>query len=111
MTKLSPQELKSLQSKTINADTPILKDFNFLLGYIQNHQIEATKKGNHFARKHLSDINEQLSNPIDIISKAPAQKTYPNIAGLYLLLASTGIVWFREEKRKKLFTINLERRN
>ena len=106
MTKLKPQELKALQSKTINADTLIIKDFNFLLEYIQNHQVEATKSGHHFARKHLSDINEQLSHPIDIISKAPNQKSYPNIAGLYLLLASTGIVWFSEEKRKKFFTIN-----
>ncbi len=106
MTKLTPQELKSLQSKTIDEDTPIIKDFNFLIEYIQNHQVEATKKGNHFARKHLSDINKQLSNPIDIISKAPTQKSYPNIAGLYLLLASIGIVWFREEKRKKFFAIN-----
>jgi len=104
--KLTPQDIKELNAKTIDENTTILKDFNFLIEYIQNNTLEATKKEKHFARKHLAPINEILTNPIDVLSKAPVQKSYANITGLYLLLSTLGIIRFVQNRQKYHFTIN-----
>jgi len=70
----------------------ILHDFQVLLDYCREHDIKLSKT--HLllsGGKLLAEINALLAEPIEVHLKRPVLKSYPNIAGLYLLLRASGL--------------------
>jgi hypothetical protein len=90
---LSAADQAVLEEKTITETAPgtILQDFQTALEIIDDRGIPVSGKRQQFSFKVLEDLNQRLSNPIQIDLKRPQQKSYPNIHGLYLLLRATGI--------------------
>ena len=93
---------------TIDGNETVVENINRLIAHIQNHKTLATKAKRHFATKQIKELNEILVNPIEITSSRPAQKTYPNINGLYLLLRTMGILRFKVSKKEIVMEINEE---
>jgi len=86
----------------------IVENINRLIAHIQHHKIVATKANRHFGMKHIISFNELLTNPIEILSLRPSQKTYPNVNGLYLLLRSMGFLRFKFSKKETEIEIEEE---
>jgi hypothetical protein len=84
----------------------IVENTNRVLFYIQNNKILATKGRQYFAIKHIKDLNSILVDPIDVFSTRPAQKTYPNINGIYLILSTMGMLSFKVSKKETLMIVN-----
>ncbi|CAA6800397.1 MAG: Unknown protein [uncultured Sulfurovum sp.] len=86
----------------------IVENINRVMAYIQEHKVLATKGKHYFAIKHIKDLNAILLDPIDVFSTRPAQKTYPNINGIYLLLRTMGMLTFQVSKKETVMGINSE---
>lgn len=84
----------------------IVEDINRVLYYIQNNKILATKGKQYFAIKHIKELNAILVDPIDVFSTRPAQKTYPNINGIYLILRTMGMLTFKVSKKETVMSVN-----
>ncbi len=105
---LSEQDITLLKTLTINENHSgtILKDFQTLLDFIGPAGRAVSGKRQQFSIKDLAELNQQLSTPIDIDLKRPAQKSYPPIHGLYLLLRATGIVKTEAQGKKQYLVLN-----
>ncbi|WP_299403892.1 hypothetical protein [Acaryochloris sp. IP29b_bin.148] len=105
---LSEQEMTLLKTLTISETQPgsLLQDFQTLLDFIGPDGQAVSGKRQHIAMKDLAELNQQLSNPINIDLKRPAQKSYPPIHGLYLLLRATGIVKVVAKGKKQFLALN-----
>lgn len=90
---LSAADQAILEKQTITETAPgtILQDFQTALEIIDDKGLPVSGKRQQISLKVLNDLNQRLSNPIQIDLKRPQQKSYPNIHGLYLLLRATGI--------------------
>jgi len=84
----------------------IVENINRVLAHIQENKILATKGKQYFAIKHIKDLNSILVDPIDVFSTRPAQKTYPNINGIYLILRTMGMLTFQVSKKETVMGIN-----
>ena len=83
-----PEEASALlQQQKITATEPgtILQDFQTLLDFVGEEGIPVSGKQNLLPMKSLAELNQRLSEPIQIALKRPQQKSYPPINGLYLL--------------------------
>jgi hypothetical protein len=91
---LPEEAIAFLESQTISETEPgtLLRDFQTVLDFIGEKGVPVTNKRYQFPLNLLAELNQRLSNPIQIALKRPQQKSYPNIHGLYLLLRATGIV-------------------
>jgi len=94
------------QEITLSGNETIVENINRVIAYIQEHKVLATKEKHYFAIKHIKDLNAILLDPIDVFSTRPAQKTYPNINGIYLLLRTMGMLTFQVSKREIVMGIN-----
>lgn len=105
---LSEQDIKRLKTLTISETQPgsILKDFQTLLAFIGSDGRAVSGKRQQISMKDLAELNQQLSTPIDIDLKRPAQKSYPPIHGLYLLLRATGIAKTVTKRKKQFLVLN-----
>ncbi|MCK4487201.1 MAG: plasmid pRiA4b ORF-3 family protein [Desulfobacterales bacterium] len=92
---LSPSVEKEqiLRNQVVDENGPgtILRDFEIVLGFIGTKGIKVSARHGFFPLKSLSELNAQLTHPIEINLKRPQQKSYPYINGLYLLLRATGL--------------------
>ena len=90
---VSGAAIELLRQQTITETAPgtILQDFQTLLDFVGESGIPASGTYHLIAQNLLPELNQRLSNPIQIDLKRPAQKSYPPINGLYLLLRSTGL--------------------
>ncbi len=97
-----------INDQQINIDEyeTIVENINRVIEHIQNNKILATKANRYFAIKHIKEINDILVNPIEIISARPAQKTYPNVNGIYLILRTMGILRFKVSKKEIVMGID-----
>lgn len=105
---LSEQEIALLKSLTISETQPgtLLKDFQTLLEFIGLDGRVVSNTRQQISMKDLAELNQQLSHPIEIDLKRPAQKSYPPIHGLYLLLRATGIVKSKAKGKKRYLVLN-----
>ncbi|MGR3274413.1 IS1096 element passenger TnpR family protein [Acaryochloris marina NIES-2412] len=105
---LSEQDSTLLETLTISETQPgpLLKDFQTLLEFIGPEGRTVSGKRQQISMKDLAELNQQLSTPIDIDLKRPAQKSYPPIHGLYLLLRATGIVKTVAKGKKQFLVLN-----
>ncbi|NJL21611.1 MAG: plasmid pRiA4b ORF-3 family protein [Leptolyngbyaceae cyanobacterium SM1_3_5] len=107
---LSEEAIELLHQQTITETTPgtILQDFQMLLDFVGEAGIPASGTYYLIAQNLLSDLNQRLSNPIQIDLKRPAQKSYPPINGLYLLLRVTGLGKVFSKGKKNTLVLNSE---
>lgn len=91
--ELAPAHKRLLRDQTIDEDGPgtILRDFEALLDYIDEHTPDVTPKQRVLSLSTLPEINERLAHPLDLGLKRPMQKSYPPIHGLYLLVRASGL--------------------
>ncbi|MDZ7962376.1 MAG: plasmid pRiA4b ORF-3 family protein [Aulosira sp. DedQUE10] len=89
-----------------NQPGTILHDFQTLIDFIQPKGVEVSSVNHLLPLKVLSELNLQLSHPIDTKLKRPVQKSYPYINGLYLLLRSSGIVQIKSQGKKQLLLLD-----
>lgn len=99
-----------LQNQVISETHPgtILKDFDALLNYVRNNQIELSAKTNNISLHSLESINTKLSHPLRIKLQRPFQKSYPNIDGLFLLLRTSGIGRISSGMKKQILILDEE---
>ncbi len=107
---LSEDAIALLKSQTITDTEPgtILQDFQMVLDFIGTKGVAASGKRHHLSLKLLAELNQQLSNPIEIALKRPQQKSYPPIHGLYLLLRATGMAKVIAKGKQQQLVINPE---
>ena len=80
-------------NQAINEKSPgsILADFETLLRFIGPEGSPVSGRRHYFPLRFLPDINEQMTQPLDIDLKRPLQKSYLHINGLYYLFRMTSI--------------------
>jgi len=103
----SSRTILMLETQTITATEPgtILQDFATLLNFIGDG-IEVSGKRHWIPMKLLAQLNQQLSEPLQINLQRPQQKSYPSIHGLYLLLRATGIGRIIKQGKKSRLTLD-----
>jgi Plasmid pRiA4b ORF-3-like protein len=107
---LSKEAIALLKQQTITETTPgtIVRDFQTLLDFVGDGI--AVSGTNHFisTMRVLADLNQRLSDPIELDLQRPQQKSYPPINGLYLLLRTTALGQVVGRGKQQLLTINAE---
>jgi hypothetical protein len=106
--ELSAAAIEVLAQQTISATAPgsILQDFQTLLDFIGDKGTAVSNANQLLPIKSLAEINERLSEPIQIDLKRPVQKSYPPIDGLYLLLRASGLGRISSKGKKYFLTID-----
>ena len=106
--ELSETAIEILANQAISATSPgtILHDFQVLLDFIGEKGTVVSNANQLLPIKSLAEINENLSEPIQIDLKRPVQKSYPPIDGLYLLLRASGLGRIGSKGKKYFLTID-----
>lgn len=106
--ELSATAIQVLAQQTISATSPgtILDDFQVLLDFIGEKGTAVSNANQLLPIKSLAEINELLSEPIQLSLKRPVQKSYPPIDGLYLLLRASGLGRIGTKGKKYFLTID-----
>ncbi|MDM8565601.1 plasmid pRiA4b ORF-3 family protein [Candidatus Halobeggiatoa sp. HSG11] len=105
LTKEAAQIFKK-QEISDNAPGSILKDFSTMLDFIGEKGIETAGKYDLFSMKILTEINSQLTHPVNLNLKRPQQKSFPHVNGIYLILRSTGIMFPKKIGKKRVLILN-----
>lgn len=105
---LTETEKELLRQHTIDENHPgtILQDFQTLLNVLQPDGLEVSGVNNLLPLKILSELNSQLTHPIEIKLKRPVQKSYPYINGLYLLLRTSGITKIISKGKQQILLVD-----
>jgi hypothetical protein len=94
---------------TRNEPGTILTEIATFLHFVNTNKVSVSPKKNFISVKStLTAINDLLSNPDDVNLIRPAQKSYPTITGLYVLLLSIGLMVIEEVDQKFQMTVNKE---
>ncbi len=90
---LSPFQQDVFKAQEISQKAPgtVVEDFIKLLDFIGDTGVPVSTAKKHFPMAQLPEINSQLTHPVKINLKRPAQKSYPHINALYLLVRASGI--------------------
>ncbi len=106
--ELTSNQIQYLKNQSFNENEPgtLLKDFSSLLDFIGTSGIPVSKKNHLFAIKLLPQLNQLMSNPLDIKLKRPQQKSFPHINGLYLLLRASGLTYIESKKKEVKLMLN-----
>jgi hypothetical protein len=105
---LSAAARKLLHAQTLTATSPgtILTDFQTLLDFIGDKGTAVSPTNHLLPLKSLAEINQQLSESIQLDLKRPVQKSYPPIDGLYLLLRASGLGRISAKGKKYFLTLD-----
>ena len=107
-TELTSTQIQCLKNQRFGDNEPgtLLKDFTSLLDFIGTTGIPVSKKNHLFAIKLLPQLNQLMSNPLDVKLNRPQQKSFPHINGLYLLLRASGFTHMVSEKKETKLMLN-----
>ncbi len=91
--EISSEEQQILREQVIKEDRPgtILQDFDALLAFVGVDGLKTTGKFYLLPNNKLDDLNSQMRRPVAHRLKRPAQRSFPHLHGLYLLLRASGI--------------------
>ncbi len=105
---LTPEQQNELRQLTVTSDGPgtILKDVQIVIDWVGTEGIETRGKYGLFPIKHIADLNERLSNSLNLNLKRPQQKSFPHINGLYLLLRTVGLLYLTQKKNKQYLILD-----
>jgi hypothetical protein len=97
-----------LRAQTITETNPgtILKDFNAVLDLIGPDGLETNGKYHFLPMRRLPELNARLSKPMAMTLQRPAQKSYPSIHGLYLLLRASGLAFVQRRGNKSYLQLD-----
>ncbi len=104
---VSEQDERVIQKLVVNLEHPgtLLADFQTLLEYVMVNEPELTAS-HLLPMKMLQPLNDALKRPLLHGLKRPSHKSFPNVAGLYLLLRASGLAVITASGRKHRLTIN-----
>jgi len=107
--QFSAEHERVLQGLVIGDAGPgtLIHDFEALLSYIRTRDLQVTGK-HQLPLRALPEINARLSHPIQLGLQRPAQKSYPQINGLYLLLRASGLTYIDATPKKPLLVVDDE---
>ncbi|MCI5130728.1 MAG: hypothetical protein D3904_04235 [Candidatus Electrothrix sp. EH2] len=90
---LSSAQQDTFKKQTISQKGPgtLLQDFEKILSFLGETGTPVSGVKKHFPMARLAEINSQLTRPVTLKLKRPAQKSYPHINALYLLIRASGI--------------------
>ena len=90
MPKPDPPPCSHLASQRIDENGPgnILKDFDVLLGFVEDG-VRSTGKYHLLPMARLFELDQLMTQPLRPRLKRPQQKSFPHLNGLYLLLRAT----------------------
>ncbi|MFP4204104.1 MAG: hypothetical protein ACLFS4_07200, partial [Opitutales bacterium] len=94
----NPDQCRKLLKETrITTEAPgtILRDVEVLLDAIGTKGIATKSKNGNLPTDYLAQLNERMSDPIEIELKRPLLRNYPNLAGVFLLLRTMDLVVIR----------------
>nr|MBS0021318.1 hypothetical protein [Gammaproteobacteria bacterium] len=102
-----PEQIKGFEAQDFERRAPgaLLRDFETLLSLIGDQGMAVTP-AHLFTMNCLETINRSLTHPLELRLKRAAQKSYPYINGLYLLLRATGISWIDTQPKKPLLKLD-----
>lgn len=105
--ELMPEEIKRFKAQDFERRAPgtLRRDFETLLSLIGDQGMPVTP-AHLFTMNCLETINHSLTHPLELRLKRAAQKSYPYINGLYLLLRATGISWIDTQPKKPLLKLD-----
>jgi hypothetical protein len=105
--KLTHEHEQLLRDTTINEDGPgaILRDFESLLSYIGEKKLQLTKTYK-LRLPDVRELNSRFTTPLQLGLRRPAQKSYPHIHGLYLLVRSSGLTYVEHLGKKNILHLN-----
>lgn len=104
----TPEQIQILKTQQFTDTQPgtLVKDFNTLLDFIGENGVVVSEKTQFLAMGVLAELNQRLSNPLDVKLKRPVQKSYPHINALYLLLRSSGLAHLDGDGKKAKLMLN-----
>ncbi len=105
---LSPfqQDIFKAQEIVQNAPGTVVEDFIKLLDFIGDTGVPVSQAKKHFPMAQLPEINSQLTHPLKINLKRPAQKSYPHINALYLLVRASGLGTIASKGKKNRLVVD-----
>jgi hypothetical protein len=107
---LSEKSIAVLRQQSITVTEPgtILRNFQMLLEAIGETGVAVSGTNHLLSQKLLAELNQRLSDPIQLDLKRPVQKSYPPLNGLYLLLRATGLGQIVGDGKKHKLILNPE---
>ncbi|MEO0406847.1 MAG: plasmid pRiA4b ORF-3 family protein [Cyanobacteria bacterium P01_A01_bin.135] len=100
VTRLQEQQITEVEPGTL------LKDIQILIDVLKEGDLPVSQKLNQWPGKTLVDLNQRLTNPIQVDLKRPQQKSFPNLHGLHMLLRASGIAEITHKGKKAYLTLN-----
>ena len=90
---LSPAQRTLLQKQTVGRDGPgtILRDFETLLRFVSERDVPVSGIHQVLPLAVLPELNGRMARPFVINLQRPQMRSFPNLAGLYLLLRASGL--------------------
>jgi hypothetical protein len=90
MTSTTTKILQTHLSEQVQPGT-ILRDFQTLLDFIGTGELPVAGKHQLFPMSEVPRVNARLANPLHLRLERPQLRSYPNVAGLYLILRASGL--------------------
>ena len=106
--KLKSQPTQTiLQNLVIDSSSParFYHDFGILIEICRKDK-QALTPAHQLPLRLITEINQHLKNPIQLNLKRPAQKSYPHIQGLFLLLRTSGLSYVDSSGKKPVLVID-----
>ncbi|MCV6636855.1 hypothetical protein [Candidatus Albibeggiatoa sp. nov. NOAA] len=101
--QLTPQDDDVLSNIDLDKTGTIVEDVEIFFDFL-GEGLAISDKLKSITGQKLIQLDQLMSNPLSLDLKRPAQSSYPNINGLYLLTLSSGLVK-RQLKNKKWYLV------
>jgi hypothetical protein len=110
MVTLAPADQQTLNDQSIDGDQPgtVLRDFETVLAFIDNHITTVSPKHNLLSMGFLAPLNDQMTHPMQIALKRPQQRAYAHLHALYLLLRATGLAYVTGAENKPRLALDAD---
>jgi len=110
MVTLAPADQQTLNDQPIDGDQPgtVLRDFETVLAFIDDHITTVSPKHNLFSMGSLAPLNDQMTHPMQMALKRPQQRAYAHLHALYLLLRATGLAYVTGAENKPRLALDAD---
>ena len=104
---MKPEQKSFLKHAKISETEPgtVIADVEALLRFIEAEKLLATTR-HQLPMKSLFAINDSMTSPFQVALARPQQKAFPNLAGLYLVARSAGLVVVDKSGKKPLLGVD-----
>ncbi len=104
---MKDEEKSFLKNAEISETEPgtVIADVEALVRFIETGKLLATTR-HQLPMKSLFAINDSMTSPFQVALARPQQKAFPNLAGLYLVARSAGLVVVDKTGKKPLLKVD-----